>query len=57
MDDIIFFYAKSPDFNSTALINDFKKNCYWAPLTLETTDPRIFLETELKATRRVLPIA
>ena len=51
MDDILMFYADTPNFDNTRFCESFNKSdCYWAPLKLEDGKKDTFLETTFEIT-------
>ena len=47
MDDVIFFVAKNGEIDCDKLMNNFREECYWKPLSLTPAERHVYLETEL----------
>ena len=48
MDDVLTVYAKNDTWRHDDYLKDFREQCYFPPLSLETTTDGLFLETELQ---------
>ena len=47
MDDVLLFYAKTPEWDYERFLEDFQKSeWYWPPLKLEGDNGDVFLETQ-----------